>query len=89
MLTDAEDWMTRLCRLLGYMMMINRNVGCVAVLCQSLHRYGTQWFRDKLDSNMNSVFSLCFIPARNLATLKGRTIRLTTKRTLQNLNHKT
>jgi len=55
MVSDTGDWMTRLCRLLGYMMMINRNVGCVAVLCQSLHRYGTQWFRDKLDSNMNSV----------------------------------
>jgi len=57
MLTDIRDWMTRLCRLLGYVMMIDRNVGCEAVLCQSLHRYGTQRFRDNLDSNMYSVLS--------------------------------
>jgi len=71
MLTDIGDWMTRLCRLLGYVMMIDRNAGCVAVLCQSLHRYGTQRLRDKFDSNMNSVLSPVSYQYETLSRLKA------------------
>ena len=61
----------KLCRLLGYVMMIDRKAGCVAVLCQSLNRYGTQRFRDKCDSNMNSVLSLVSYQYETWSLLKA------------------
>lgn len=51
--------------------MIDRNVGCVAVLCQSLNRYGTERFRDKFDSNMNSVSSLVSYQYETWSLLKA------------------